>query len=69
MAAVCGTGGREDRTACMEGVVEKLADYDPAAGRAACESLSGRLRKACRAAAEEKMYRLDKPSLHLYVGR
>ena len=67
LAEACSEGRKSDRVVCTEGVVEKLADYDQAKAEEACASLSGRLRKNCTLAAKEKMYRLDKPTLRLYI--
>ena len=69
LAQVCGQGSRDDRLLCVEGVVEKLADYDEDVARRSCSSLGGELAKVCNTAAAEKMYRLDKPSLPLYTGK
>ena len=69
LARACKQGSREDRVLCVEGVVEKLSDYDEDAARQACASLEGELAKVCATAAAEKMYRLDKPSLPLYTGK
>jgi hypothetical protein len=67
LAVACAEGNKNDRILCIEGVVEKLADYDDDRALEACASLSGRMGKACLRAAEEKMYRLDKKSLPLYM--
>jgi len=69
LAQVCSQGSPEDRILCVEGVVEKLADYDEGLARQSCTSLDGELAEVCRSAAEEKMYRLKKPSLSLYTGK
>ncbi len=69
LAQVCGLGSRDERILCIEGVVEKLADYDEDVARRSCSSLDGELAKVCNTAAAEKMYRLEKPSLPLYLER
>ena len=68
LAQVCGQGNRDDRFLCVEGVVEKLADYDEDVARRSCGSLDGELARVCHAAVEEKMYRLKKANLLLYTG-
>ncbi|MDE3226498.1 MAG: hypothetical protein KGN30_13930 [Nitrospirota bacterium] len=65
---LCETERSEDRAVCIEGAIEKLADFDEARAREACAELTGPLEAACRAAADEKMYRLNKPTLRLYIG-
>jgi hypothetical protein len=54
---------------CIEGVTEKLSDYDERRAVAACAVLDGANAEVCRAAAQEKMYRLDKPTMELYTAR
>jgi hypothetical protein len=67
LAEGCGRGDGDDRTMCIEGVIEKLADYkEPLAARA-CASLDGIDGVVCRGALQGKMYRLDKPTLPLYT--
>ena len=63
---VCGHGDETDRTLCVEGVIEKMADYDQALAMEACAQVSPDYRPVCEAGAWEKMYRLDKPSMPLY---
>jgi len=63
---LCLAGGPEDRILCVEGAVEKLGDFDEALALEVCAELEGELVDVCRAAAREKMYRLDKPSMALY---
>lgn len=69
IADVCRQGNADDQTMCVEGVVEKLAEYDEAHALAACAKLEGGPAAVCRAAAKEKMYRLDKPSFPLYFAQ
>jgi len=66
LAKACQFGTPEDQIMCIEGVVEKLSDYDESMARAACETLEGRNREICNAAADGKMYRHNKPNLPLY---
>jgi hypothetical protein len=65
--AVCAHGTLEDQTLCIEGVIEKLADHDEHRARLACNVLEAAPAEICSAAATEKMYRLDKPTMHLYL--
>jgi len=67
LTVVCGFGGRDEQTMCIEGAVERLADHDERQARRACDSLAGDAAQVCHAAAREKMYRLDKPSMPLYL--
>jgi hypothetical protein len=66
---LCGHGTLVDQTMCVEGAIEKMADFDEALAQAACDTLSGELADICHSAASEKMYRLDKPSLKYYVSQ
>jgi hypothetical protein len=66
--AVCLHGGLEDHIVCIEGVVEMLADHDETQALNACAVLEGgTILEICQAAAREKMYRINKSSLGLYV--
>lgn len=65
-ARVCLNGNPDDQIMCIEGAIEKLADYDEHRAAKICNTLDGANKSACLAAAQEKMYRLDKPSMHLY---
>ncbi len=64
---VCAQKARDDRRMCIEGAVEKLADYDEGIAGLACEHLKRKDAKVCKAAAEEKMYRMQKSTLPLYT--
>lgn len=66
ISAVCGGGDRNDRVACIEGLIEKLADFQEGRARAACAFLSSDLGSVCRQTVERKMYALDKPTFSLY---
>ena len=63
----CRHGTTDDQIMCIEGVVEKLAEYDEEHAVVACSTLNGRNAQLCYAAAKQKMYRLIKPTIHLYV--
>ena len=63
----CRHGTTDDQIMCIEGVVEKLADYDEEHAVAACSTLNERNAQFCYAAAKQKMYRRTKPTMHLYV--
>ena len=66
LGMVCSYGNAIDRTLCVEGVVEKLADFNEQWALQACQSVSQEQRVICVAAAKEKMYRLDKPTMKYY---
>ena len=68
LATICTQERRDDRRVCIEGAMEKLADYDQGVAGLACRSLKGKDAKVCKAAVEEKMYRMHKPTLPLYTG-
>lgn len=63
---LCQYGNSEDQTMCIEGVIEKLSEFDEEIAMKACSSLNGENAKICVLAAKEKMYRLDKPTMYLY---
>jgi hypothetical protein len=65
--SVCAYGSLDDQTVCIEGVIEKVADRDEGRARMACGLLEGASEAVCSAAAQEKMYRLTKPSMALYL--
>lgn len=64
---VCGSGTLEDRTVCIEGAIERLADHDEQRARIACRHLQTETAEICWAAAREKMYRLEKATMKLYL--
>ncbi|RJQ22453.1 hypothetical protein C4580_00155 [Candidatus Woesearchaeota archaeon] len=57
---VCSFGSEEDRYVCVEGLIERLAKYEPEAAGTACASLNGTLRAVCEEGRAGNMYRLDK---------
>ncbi|NIP38098.1 MAG: hypothetical protein GWM89_03365 [Candidatus Dadabacteria bacterium] len=61
-------GDYEEKVMCVEGVIEKLSDMKETAVFEACDSLDGELGQVCEAAAIEKMYRLNKPTMSLYLN-
>ncbi|NIP29691.1 MAG: hypothetical protein GTO02_05300 [Candidatus Dadabacteria bacterium] len=65
---VCLDGSKEDTIMCIEGAIEKLADYNEEHALKVCATLLGENRKLCEAAAYEKIYRPNKPSLDLYCN-
>lgn len=69
ISEVCTHGTREDQILCIEGAIEKAAEYNEEKAMAACASLDGEIADICTAAANEKMYRLKKPSMELYYGQ
>jgi len=67
LATICPSEPIDDATVCIEGLVEYLWSFDPAAAKRSCNSLQGRPAEICREAAHEGFYRLEKPSLPLYL--
>ncbi|MCI0410650.1 MAG: hypothetical protein L0191_19175 [Acidobacteria bacterium] len=65
----CSHGGPADQAVCIEGAIEKLSDFDERRAMAACATLDGDNAEVCQAAAQEKMYRLTKPTMELYIAR
>ncbi|HEY8105121.1 MAG TPA: hypothetical protein VIE46_03380, partial [Gemmatimonadales bacterium] len=47
LAAACARGDREDRTACIEGTIEKVADVNEQRARAACGGLDPDIHAVC----------------------
>lgn len=68
LAVICGRGSEDDRKLCIEGSIEKLAEYDQNKATTACRRLTGDLRKVCEDAAKGKMYRLEKGTFRLYYN-
>ncbi len=65
LAEVCGFGSRKDRTACVEGAMERLGKFTPDIAVERCEALTDWRRAVCQAAAARKMYDMEK-SFALY---
>lgn len=65
---ICGRGSEDDKKMCIEGAVEKLAEYDQEKALKGCRKLPTKLRRVCEEAAKEKMYRLDKLTFRLYYN-
>ena len=63
----CRHGNLNDQHLCIEGVIEKLADYNQSAAFMACATLNVAHAEICRSAAKEKMYRLSKQTFPLYT--
>jgi hypothetical protein len=63
----CSLERPEDRTLCVEGAMEKQADFNQGVARSICAKQTGEVRRACDAAVANGMYNLDKPSLAFYV--
>ncbi len=63
----CRYGSLDDQYLCIEGVIEKLADYNQDAALRACATLNETHTQVCRSAAKEKMYRMSKPTFPLYT--
>lgn len=64
---ICHYGTPDDQSICIEGVIEKLADFNEQKANAACRTLLGNRAEICWAAAKDKMYRLNKPTMKLYL--
>ena len=60
ITTICGFGSRDDRHMCIEGAVEKLADFDQKKAFEVCQYLDDKVSTVCLEAAKEKMYRLSK---------
>ena len=58
---VCGAGDDDDRVMCVNGAMEILSAYQPAAAAVACGALTGPLAESCRVAVHEGRYGLGKP--------
>ena len=69
MATMCRAGDRDDKVACIDGVIEKLAEFNQYRANTACATLEGDMREMCNQAAARQMYALDSPSLALYYDR
>jgi hypothetical protein len=67
LPAVCLHGTPEDQIMCIEGAIEKLAEYHEAQAHASCATLTKEMADICTTAAREKMYRLHKPTIELYL--
>ncbi len=66
LKVVCSFGGSKEQTLCIEGVIEKLADFNEQWALKACDTLGSETRDICIAAARGKMYRLDKATMDFY---
>lgn len=67
LAEICRHGDAESQTLCIEGAIEKLADYHEKLAEKICGVLTGPNLESCLAATRHKMYSLDKPSLEFYL--
>lgn len=63
---ICTFGDLHDQRACLDGAIEKLADYDASRAQKACDALEGELHNFCEDAIWHKLYSLDK-SFDLYL--
>ena len=64
---VCSFGNADDQEVCIEGTIEKLADFNETRALEACQYLDGNNKKVCVKAAKGGMYRLDK-NFRLYFN-
>jgi len=69
ITSVCPEEPAADQTLCLEGLIESLTVYAPGKAKEGCGHLTGPAAETCLAAAREGTYRLDKPSLPLYLER
>lgn len=69
MPTICPEAPAEDRTMCLEGMIEIRGQFEPVESELLCARLTGEAAAECLAAARGGMYRLDKPSLPLYLVR
>jgi hypothetical protein len=63
----CATEREEDMTLCVEGAMEKQADFNPGVARSICAKQTGEIRRACDASVEHGMYNVEKKTMALYV--
>lgn len=65
---LCGEEGMtaDEKTVCVEGVMERMAKYDKPAAEKICAEVAGPDRAMCDAAVENGMYSMEK-DLRLYV--
>jgi hypothetical protein len=67
---VCGQGTPPSQWLCLQGVVEKMAEVDPAAAGRVCAELTGKNLEVCREAVKNKLYGTTKAGLeHYFTGR
>ena len=63
----CLKGDEIDQIMCIEGMIEKMADYDQDYALNVCNYFDGKNKDVCKSAAKERMYRLDKSTLKYYL--
>jgi hypothetical protein len=68
LSRYCSAGDRADRTLCVEGAIEKQADFDREVARSICAKQTGEIREFCDTAVKHGMYDLEKPSLTFYLS-
>ena len=66
LAEVCGEARGDDRTACIDGAMERMSKYHHERAKEVCTTISGDDKKQCEAAVGRGMYDMDK-DLSLYV--
>jgi hypothetical protein len=69
LAPLCRHGSQTDQIVCIEGAIEKLAEYDEERATTACASLDDDLRPVCEQAVTDKMYSLTKATFALYYDK
>lgn len=67
---ICGRGPEGAQWLCIQGVVEKLAEFDEGVAGRVCAELSGRNATVCREAVRNKLYGVRKTGFeHYFAGR
>ena len=64
--AVCGSGTEDDQYMCIEGAIERMGKYYPAAAKERCENFNGWQKDLCLEGASRGMYSLER-SFDLYL--
>lgn len=67
LAEVCQFGDDDDQSMCVDGAIEKLADFDPSKAERACARLPEARIASCKEAARGGLYRLDRRDWSLYT--
>jgi len=66
LKTICKHGNQNDQTLCIEGAIEKLADFNREMAKKACKPLAANNFITCQAAIAGKLYQLNKSSMPLY---
>ena len=60
LSDVCGPGNEEERAACIDGAMERMAKFDSTAAKNVCTKIAGNDRQLCDAARTRGMYDMKK---------